>query len=247
MPSKLRLYLVRHGESQANLDVNVNALHADHVIPLSERGCAQAIVAGRVIGEELRSLGAKNARLWRSPYLRTRQTADGIIDGLNDVLDGDLHRPKLDVRESDLIREQEFGLFDGIPDEELPIAFPREHALYSKYEMAKGRYFARMPMGESRCDVAARCKIFFGSLDRDREQHGIENVIIVSHGVTLRCFIKEWLHLPYEWIENERNPGNCSVRLIENGRDRGYLHAGEKPTNGHDAQETRENGIILPR
>lgn len=32
-----------------------------------------------------------------------------------------------------------------------------------------------------------------------------------------------WLHLPFEWIEKEPNPKNCAVRLIEDGKDKGYI------------------------
>jgi len=35
-----------------------------------------------------------------------------------------------------------------------------------------------------------------------------------------------WLHLPFEWIEKERNPKNCSIRLIMDGEDKGYIHEG---------------------
>lgn len=223
MPSDIRIFLVRHGESASNVDNSVNAKIADHMIPLSDRGHIQAEEAGRALRAHIDASGISDERfrLWRSPYLRTRQTADGLWKSVGNSLD-------IDLRESDLIREQEFGLFDGIPDEELPIVFPREHAQYKKHEDFEGRYFARMPMGESRCDVSQRVHQFFGSLHRDVEKHGIRNLIVVSHGVTIRCFVKEWLHLPYEWIEKERNPGNCSIRLIEGGEDLGYVFEGFK-------------------
>jgi hypothetical protein len=42
----------------------------------------------------------------------------------------------------------EFGLFDGIADEELSALFPLEYTHYSKLKQAGGEYFARMPCGE---------------------------------------------------------------------------------------------------
>ena len=67
--------------------------------------------------------------------------------------------------------------------------------------------------------------------DADREEDPIENVFIVSHGVTIRAFTMQFLHKEFEWFEKEPNPNNCSIRLIEadeTGRyvDRGYIYKG---------------------
>lgn len=68
--------------------------------------------------------------------------------------------------------------------------------------------------------------------------HGIRDVIIVSHGSTLRAFMMMWLHLNPEvriktsnlilkkWFEVEPNPKNASVRVIENNLDQGYIWLG---------------------
>jgi broad specificity phosphatase PhoE len=245
MPRKTRVFLVRHGESEANLDNTRNAILADHKIQLSGRGVEQALEAGGILFAYLRdhvipaSPSPFRLRVWRSPYDRTRQTEEGLWRGGLSGLEG-LGGVIVDRREDDLLREQEFGLFDGVPDEDLPKVFPLEHAQYAKYETQKGRYFARMPMGESRADVSLRQRLFNGTVERDREKHGIDNVVLVSHGVTIRCHIKERCHLPYEWIEEERNPGNCSIRLIEDGVDMGYIWRGHKAVRGHEHQEKRE-------
>ena len=42
MPTPLSVYLVRHGESEANLDKSVNAIKADHLVELSAKGHEQA-------------------------------------------------------------------------------------------------------------------------------------------------------------------------------------------------------------
>lgn len=35
-------------------------------------------------------------------------------------------------------------------------------------------------------------------------------------------------HRDVEWFEKERNPRNCSIRLISNGEDFGYIYGGPK-------------------
>ena len=85
-------------------------------------------------------------------------------------------------------------------------------------------------MGENRFQVAQRVHQAFGTFHRDADRHGIQDLIIVSHGVTLRAFVLMWLHLPVEWIETEPNPANCSIRLIEEGEDKGYIFPGFEPS-----------------
>jgi Histidine phosphatase superfamily (branch 1) len=47
----------------------------------------------------------------------------------------------------------------------------------------------------------------------------VGSFIVVSHGVTIRCFRMQWMHYPWEWYEREKNPRNCSIQLIEVGPD----------------------------
>jgi broad specificity phosphatase PhoE len=129
----------------------------------------------------------------------------------------------IDMKEHILLCEQQFGLFDGLSNEELQTIYPREYAFYDKCEKFEGRFWARMPLGESRFDVATRVHQAFGTFRRDRDQHEIENIIVVCHGVTLRAFVMMWCHYTPEWFDKEPNPNNCTVRLIKDGRDEGYI------------------------
>ena len=258
MATELTMHLVRHGESEANLDYGVNKRLADHRIPLSPRGHEQAVQAGMILARCLagvrRNGSGGRIAVYKSPYLRTGQTWDGLRTGMvaQAEKEGDAERVaeygRLQAVESIHLRELEFGLFDGIPDDQLAEAFPLEHAHYSKLKRFEGEFYARMPCGESRCDVAQRVHQFFGTLVRDHERHGVTTAIIVSHGVTLRAFAMMWRGLPVSWIENEPNPGNCSIRTIvgqnwhEETED-GYVHRGHKPDRS-TRQERREEGEV---
>jgi hypothetical protein len=35
-----------------------------------------------------------------------------------------------------------------------------------------------------------------------------------------------WLHHPYEWFDEQQNPQNCSIQMIEDGVDKGFIHPG---------------------
>ena len=238
----MRIFLIRHGESQGNVDRNVHKTTADHVIPLSERGIGQAQRCGAWLQryfpsppEYLQASFASHLTpgerealpplirggkpfLWNSPYRRARQTADHIEDMLSPILRG--------RKEHVLLGEQQFGLFDGLSDEECAERFPLRNYHYMKTMKASGKFWAPMPLGESRFNVAVRVHQAFGTFHRDAEKHGIKNLIVVAHGTTIRCFVMMWLHKPYEWIEREPIPKNCSVRLIEDGEDKGYIFPG---------------------
>lgn len=214
------IYLVRHGESEANVDHTVHYHTADHAINLSSRGKEQALRAGDALAQIIKLAPNAPLRVWTSPYQRTRQTTAGIVERLHP------HFPQLDVREHLNLCEQQFGLFDGIPDAELPQRYPEEHAHYALCEKHGGKFWARMPLGESRFDVATRVHEAFGTFHRDADRHGVRNIVVVCHGVTLRAFVMQWLHLPYEWFEQEKNPGNCDIYHIDsrNKDAHGYVY-----------------------
>lgn len=208
------IFLVRHGQSLANVDrFAAKGVLPDHAIPLTELGQQQADAAGPALvqimqREHIHLSGYSNIRMWTSPYLRTRDTAQRIHQSLKPIF------PKLDLKEHINLAEQQFGLFDNVPDEDLPKVFPLEHSHYDLAEKFNGRFWARMPLGESRFDVAVRVHQAFGTFIRDEDKHGIDNLIVVCHGVTMRAFIMQWLNLPYEWMDEQRNPGNCDIYHI---------------------------------
>lgn len=221
------IYLIRHGESEGNVDKSIYSRCPDHAIPLSARGEQQARDAGSALREIIDLPASEPLRVWASPYRRTRQTADLLEAGLRE------RYPHADRREHINLCEQQFGLFDGVPDEELPQRFPKEHAHYELAERFEGRFWARMPLGESRFDVAIRVHQAFGTFHRDAERHGVKNIVVVCHGVTLRAFAMQWLHLPYEWFDAQKNPGNCDIYHIS-GHERG------------EGRYAYKNGVIIP-
>lgn len=233
----MELILVRHGLSTANKDLTIHHTTPDHVIPLAEEGLEQAKTAADKVQKYLHHKYEKSynvslegsvphavrphrkVRMWVSPYLRTRQTADAF----NSIAWSDNCPIVIDRREDVALCEQQFGLFDGLTEEELQQKYPDEYEHYDKCEKFEGKFWARMPLGESRFDVTLRVHQVFGTWQRDLERNDIGTVIVVSHGVTLRAITMRWLHLPYEWFEKEPNPSNCSVRVINCGKDLGYL------------------------
>lgn len=274
--ANLSVFLLRHGLSEANMDKTANARKPDHAIELAgspdsddphENGHAQAYLAGKAfVAHVLERDGGSQTRRLRllvSPYLRTQQTSDGFQRALDEA--GFVY----DRREAMEMREISFGLYDGLEDHELKEVFPREHAHYQKHVKFSGELFAPMPMGESRIQVGDRVKSLFGTILRDATpkeplsidekiarrddplRNGpIRDFVMVGHGVTNRQFRHRWMHYPWQWVEAEPNPGNCSIQVIRSTDGRGYedvtVFEGFRHVRGHERQEEREEGHVLP-
>lgn len=208
MSSIRSVYLIRHGESEANLDPTAYK-KGDHAIGLTPKGVEQAIAAADRLARELAAKHpGQSPIIWTSPYARCRQTAAPIAERLGCPL-----------RESVLIREQEYGLFDGLTDDDCAERYPEWIDRQKRLTACLGKFYFRYPGGESRADVSQRVHQFFGTLHRDP----FDPVVVVCHGVTIRAFLMMWLHLTVEWFEKESNPRNCSIRAIHCGQDLGYL------------------------
>jgi len=221
---------MRHALSVANEDLTLYKRIPDHAIPLSDKGREQAVEAGKYFASFLMQEpnlfhNNRSFRLWYSPFLRTKQTRDGLLEGMN-AASGIFK----DMREHILLTEQSFGLFDGLTDDECKEKYPEEARKYDLCSEHNGRFYAKPPNGESRYDVCVRIHQFFGTIIRDAErtENPISNVFVISHGITLRAFTMMWLHKEVDWFENEPNPPNCSIKWIaqnENGlfEDKGFI------------------------
>ena len=209
----MRIFLIRHGETTMNIGDNYVARVPDHLVSLTNNGIAQANAAGTWLADYCSQNGIwlENARIWRSPYRRTRQTSEEFNKYLS------IHS----VFEDIALAELQYGLFDSLHEDEWPVRFPEEYAYCKRHWDNEGKFYLRFPNGESPFDVAQRVHSFMGTIKRDNA----DPLFIFTHGITLRCFLLRWFHYPPEWYETEKNPSNCSIRLIENGKDAGYIYS----------------------
>ena len=195
----LTLKLVRHGESEANIGRVLTHEYGDHAIPLSERGLEQAREVGRKLGSDF----IDGALVYSSPYLRTRQTLSGIYEGC-----GVAEERRRGLYEDPRLREVEHGYEPAEAQEELR----RKH----------GWFYYRFRGGESPADCYDRTSSFLESMMRQIERKQASRVLIVTHGLTIRCFVMRFLHLSVEEFDALANPANCHVVTLA---DRSTLSA----------------------
>ncbi len=205
--------LVRHGRSTANDDPRVYLTTPDHVIPLSRpTDDPESLLAG----DRLATLGyaAADVCSWRSPYLRCVQTEELVMRrALGDGF------AQIKRRDSVLLREQEFGDWDGLDEAGMLALDPVKYARRARMTDHRGRFYFRYPSGESRADVVQRMSIFLGKLHRTRFRHHV----IFLHGVTQRAFRMAWFNASSDWFEAEPNPANASVLVIRRDHEHKWV------------------------
>ena len=213
----MHIFLIRHGESRTNTGENFEKRIPDHLVTLTEKGKEQAREAGAFLADYIQTnnIDLSHARIWRSPYMRTRQTCEEFNKFLNIP----------DIKEDITLVEQQFGMFDALPESEWGVKNPDELDEYLRQVQNQGKFFARPPLGESPYDVAIRIHQFMGTVYRDYDRHGIDTLFVFTHGTTLRTFLLRWFHYSIEWYQKEKNPKNCYIREIIDDTDLGYINA----------------------
>lgn len=187
------IILIRHAESEGNVDQDAYRTVGDPLIALTPRGRAQA----ERMAHRLHAL-IGDLRVWAftSPYLRSRETASIAL--------ARFPAESCRLAEDPRLREQEFagGFQHCVPDR-------REQRRYSKF-------FWRFPGGESAADVYDRLSMFMDTLWRDMHKVNLSGsaVVIFAHGLTNRLFCMRWLHWSPRVFEQTRNPPNCSFIVL---------------------------------
>lgn len=197
------LVLIRHGQSERNVAkdaAKANGARVSYVgsvrdqdTPLTHTGMGQALGVGVHLREKERY-----DTILISPYLRTRQTANLIIQGLG-------YTPDYMVDER--LREIEFGLLDGLTPQGIEAKYPEELARRHK----EGKYWYRPPGGESRPDVALRVHSLLGTMTRE---YTGQRVIVVCHSVVVLIFrrlLERWGEEKYMQVDREDDVKNCSL------------------------------------
>ncbi len=193
----LRLFLLRHGETQWNREGRYQGC-VD--VRLSPEGVAQAEAASLALAE--RPLAA----IYSSPLSRALETAEAIAA-----------RHGLPVRIDPAFREICHGLWEGLTAGEVRARFPD---LYAQWRATPET--VTMPEGESLTEVRARV---LDGLERLRAKHDGETVCLVAHGTPVRLLILEALGMTPErlWAlgcppaglsELEFNSGSARLRRL---------------------------------
>ena len=174
------LWLVRHGESTANVAateaeregrdvIQTNFRDAD--VPLSPLGEQQATALGEWLAQN--STDYKPCALWASSYRRAQQTISIAMSvagfGLN-------------VRVDERLRDRELGVLDLLTTQGVENRLPEEAAR----RRWLGKFYYRPPGGESWADVALRLRSFLRDVDLHNDG---QCVLVAAHDAVVLVFL----------------------------------------------------------
>jgi broad specificity phosphatase PhoE len=168
----MKIYFVRHGESEANL-LQEFSNHGDKH-PLTDRGRQQAEALARDL------MGIAFHRIFTSPLLRARETAQILSDALN-----------VPTEINEALREADVGILEGRAD-------PAAWAIFEQIHNAwrAGDLDVRLRGGESFNDIETRFVPFIERLTAEIEG----NILLVGHGSLYRFMLPDLLiNIDSEW------------------------------------------------
>ncbi|KKK16764.1 hypothetical protein P175DRAFT_0556602 [Aspergillus ochraceoroseus IBT 24754] len=207
------IILIRHAQSEGNKNREIHQTIPDHRVNLTPEGHRQALEAGTKLRALLRP--DDKIHFFTSPYRRTRETTEGILQSLtaDSPAPSPFPRHTIKVYEEPRLREQDFGNFQ-------PCSAEMERMWLERADY--GHFFYRIPNGESAADAYDRVSGFNESLWRLFGEQDFASVcVLVTHGLMTRVFLMKWYHWSVEYFEDLRNINHCEFVIMKLNEDNG--------------------------
>ena len=198
-----RLVLLRHGESQWNLE---NRFTGWVDVPLSVRGVQEAKNAG----DKLR--GFTFDRAFTSVLIRANETLRLVLDTIG--------QPKIPIEKDKALNERMYGDLQGLNKAETAKKYGDEQV-----KIWRRSYDVRPPGGESLKDTANRVLPYYESKIKPCLLKG-ETVLIAAHGNSLRALVMELEQLSKEQVLELNIPTGVPLfyELDDNGKVRSHRY-----------------------
>jgi len=193
-----KLILVRHGESQWNLE---NRFTGWVDVPLSPKGEEEA----RIAGEHLKDFPVD--KLYTSVLQRAINTAQIALTAAG--------KSDIPTERDQALNERHYGDLQGLNKAETAVQYGDEQV-----KIWRRSYDVPPPNGESLKDTAARTLPYFNEKILPEIKAG-KNVLVVAHGNSLRSIVMELDHLTREQVLELNIP--TAVPLVYDFDDNGEI------------------------
>ncbi|MCR5665798.1 MAG: histidine phosphatase family protein [Eubacterium sp.] len=195
----MRLYLMRHGETNWNKEGRIQG-SAD--IELNENGIALAYQTL----EGIEKAGIHFDHIYSSPYVRAYKTAEILSKGV------------IPIETDNRVKEMDFGSYEGVPLAE--IASKPEYKNMHNFFIDPDHFVPEEGM-ESYEDSFKRIDEFYHEkLLADIDQYN--HVLIVCHGAIIRSFIAYLCHKSIGDLWNMKQP-NCALNIFDITKEKATL------------------------
>lgn len=184
-----RLYLIRHGETEWNKINRTQGCGND--LPLNDTGIVQAKSVARIFNNK------KIDAVYSSDLKRAYETASEISNVT-----------KLPVITTPGLREMNFGCWEGLTSSEINEKYSELHKIWSSNP---GQ--ANIPQAETLMMLQKR---IIDTVDDIINQHRGKNIIIVSHGISIKILILTLLCMDMS-THSRIKLDNAGVSIIDCG------------------------------
>ncbi len=185
-----RLYLLRHGQTDANISRIIAGQSPD--MPLNDTGLKQATFTAKALSKTVFH------RIYMSPSLRARQTAKEIFE---------CHTPTIFGEVEEKFREINFGVLEGFSYNKAEESHGDVLEIYRENPSR-----CVFPKGESMAEAYDRIA---RGINKVLIEHPInESVLIVSHGGTIALIFLYLFNLDMDTIFHAIRHNNCGLSII---------------------------------
>lgn len=191
----MKLYLVRHGESQSNYD---NKHHRAYFcgqldVHLTEKGIEDA----KKLESYFKDISIDH--IYVSDLTRTIETYNNIFSY------------DIPTTITSSLRERSLGVFEGeYKDKLMKDTQFHQYFNHPEYKDFRHSFTQKAPKGESYGDVLNRIRLFF----ENEVSQEAETIVIVAHQVVIRCMLFYFGILTEEEVLDQ-NIENCKPIYIE--------------------------------
>lgn len=248
----MRIFLVRHGESESNAKPSVSRSKPNHEVPLTDKGVDQMRQCAKFLKNYIEKNPTKPS-FNISQDEKVNKMVENVFNNFANLMPQsngnikDVYKAKMwispfartrdsaaiinsecssfigDKEESLLIVEQLFGILDGLNEEDKKKSFFDIFSKFKNQQEKQGEFWVRPDGGESPYDVSLRASNFYSKLVEAQRENFFDQ-IVVSHAFFQKVFVSSLCkNKRYEDFYNIKTPENASIRLIENLEDKGII------------------------
>lgn len=211
MTEMTKVYLIRHGKTQWNLESRYQGANGDS--PLLKDSYREI----ELLASSLQRIPFEHA--YTSPLKRARVTAQALLNHLN---------PEIPLTIDSRLKEFNLGKMEGMHFEDVAAKWPE---VLKNFRHHPDKYDESLVEGESFLEVIAR---FRAAIEEYCRQYPNGNILVISHGAALNAAINALIGTPLAHLKDRGGLSNTSTTILttndgrhfelEKWNDTSYLH-----------------------
>lgn len=194
-----KVYLIRHGKTQWNLESRYQGANGDS--PLLKDSYREI----ELLASSLQRIPFDHA--YTSPLKRARVTAQALLNHLN---------PEIPLTIDSRLKEFNLGKMEGMHFEDVAAKWPE---VLKNFRHHPDKYDESLVEGESFLEVIAR---FRAAIEEYCRQYPNGNILVISHGAALNAAINALIGTPLAHLKDRGGLSNTSTTILTTNDDRHF-------------------------